>query len=411
MGIINANEPDSSNVGDIPVGLYYYYIDKSKLNEANYLGWVDTIQSITFNPFVQETDLDLFKGNFDTDRYGKPNGEIPNCYRIATNNVIKKILGEIKLFPLKSELNYLQEIKTYLYPFRYFLVTDYINNPLIIKPQLVVGDNKIVIKVFTAPISQEGKYNIFVEGYKNDIDGNLEGIINNSSLMLPVSSSAYSQFLATSSASFTQGNINAMLENDVTLKQGVRSNELAQIQNVVSSGSGAVGSLLSRDIGGLFNNVSNGVFNALALSNQSQNLRENYSLKENAIASMTNAKISDMLSTPKALKTCGNDTVFNLANARYKIDVVEYGLDSQHYAKIRDYFLRYGYAQNRYMNISINNRKYFTFIKTTICNIQGEKIPHADLNEIKEIFNSGITFWNMKNNAVVGDYQVNNEEV
>lgn len=411
MGIINANEPDSSNVGDIPVGLYYYYIDKSKLNEANYLGWVDTIQSITFNPFVQETDLDLFKGNFDTDRYGKPNGEIPNCYRIATNNVIEKILGEIKLFPLKSELNYLQEIKTYLYPFRYFLVTDYINNPLIIKPQHVVGDNKIVIKVFTAPISQEGKYNIFVEGYKNDIDGNLEGIINNSSLMLPVSSSAYSQFLATSSASFTQGNINAMLENDVTLKQGVRSNELAQIQNVVGSGAGAIGSLLSRDIGGLFNNVSNGVFNALALSNQSQNLRENYSLKENAIASMTNAKITDMLSTPKALKTCGNDTVFNLANARYKIDVVEYGLDSQHYAKIRDYFLRYGYAQNRYMNISINNRKYFTFIKTTICNIQGEKIPHSDLNEIKEIFNSGITFWNMKNNAVVGDYQVNNEEV
>lgn len=411
MGIINANEPDSSNVGDIPVGLYYYYIDKSKLNEANYLGWVDTIQSITFNPFVKETDLDLFKGNFDTDRYGKPNGEIPNCYRIATNNVIEKILGEIKLFPLKSELNYLQEIKTYLYPFRYFLVTDYINNPLIIKPQFVVRDNKIVIKVFTAPISQEGKYNIFVEGYKNDIDGNLEGIINNSSLMLPVSSSAYSQFLATSSASFTQGNINAMLENDVTLKQGVRSNELAQIQNVVGSGAGAIGSLLSRDIGGLFNNVSNGVFNALALSNQSQNLRENYSLKENAIASMANSKITDMLSTPKALKTCGNDTVFNLANARYKIDVIEYGLDSQHYTKIRDYFLRYGYAQNRYMNISINNRKYFTFIKTTICNIQGDKIPHKDLNEIREIFNSGITFWNMENNAVVGDYQVNNEEV
>ena len=412
MGIINANEPDSSNVGDIPVGLYYYYIDKSKLNEANYLGWVDTIQSITFNPFVKETDLDLFKGNFDTDRYGKPNGEIPNCYRIATNNMIEKILGEIKLFPLKGELNYLQEIKTYLYPFRYFLVTDYINTPLIIKPQLVnSNDNTIVIKVLTAPISQEGKYNIFVDNYKNDAYGNLEGIINNTSLMLPVSSSAYSQFLATSSTSFTQGNINAMLENDVTLKQGLKTNQLSQTQNVVSTGLGLIGSVLTGNLGGALSTASNGIFNAMNLANQSEFLKENHSLKENAIASMTNAKITDMLSTPKALKTCGNDTVFNLANSRYKIDVIEYGLDSQHYAKIRDYFLRYGYAQNRYMNISINNRKYFTFIKTTICNIQGEKIPHADLNEIKEIFNSGITFWNMKNNAVVGDYQVNNEEV
>src|SRR5699024_12244859 len=96
----------------------------------------------------------------------------------------------------------------------------------------------IIIKVCTAPISQEGKYNIFVDNYKNDAYGNLEGIINNTSLMLPVSSSAYSQFLATSSTSFTQGNINAMLENDVTLKQGLKTNQLSQTQNVVSTGLG-----------------------------------------------------------------------------------------------------------------------------------------------------------------------------
>ena len=54
MSIINANEPDTSNLSNIPVGLYYYYIDKSKINEASYLGWVDTVQSVTFNPFIEE---------------------------------------------------------------------------------------------------------------------------------------------------------------------------------------------------------------------------------------------------------------------------------------------------------------------------------------------------------------------
>lgn len=414
MGIINGNEPDSSNLNNLPVGLYYYYIDKSKLNEANYLGWASTIESVTFNPFIEEGDLSLYRGNFDTDRYGQPTGDIPKCYRIVTNNIIEKILSEIKLFPLKNELALLDDIKMYLYPYRYFIITDYFNSPLLIKPQLVDvsgSNNKMIIKVITAPISQSGKYNIFVDGYKNDIYGNLEGIINNTSLMLPVSSSAYSQFLATSSASFTQGNINAMLENDITLKQGLQNNQLDFYKNMINTGIGMGTSLLTGNIGGIISSAVNGGFGlAQNMVNENQ-LEENHSLKENAIASMASAKITDMLTTPRAIKTSGNDTIFNLANARNKIDVIEYGLDSVQSNRIREYFRRYGYKQNRYIPIKLNQRKYHTFIKTTICNITGDKIPHNDLNEIKEIFNSGITFWNMENNPRIGYYLTDNEEV
>ena len=120
MGIISGNEPDSSNLDNMPVGLYYYYIDKSKLSEAGYLGWVSTIESVTFNPFVEENNLSLYKANFDTDRYGTPSGTIPNCYRIVTNNVIEKVLGEIKLFPLKSEIGEFDDIRLHFYPFKYY---------------------------------------------------------------------------------------------------------------------------------------------------------------------------------------------------------------------------------------------------------------------------------------------------
>lgn len=412
MGIISGNEPDSSNLDNMPVGLYYYYIDKAKLSEAGYLGWVSTIESVTFNPFIEENNLSLYKANFDTDRYGTPSGIIPNCYRIVTNNVIEKVLGEIKLFPLKSEIDEFDDIRLHFYPFKYYLVTDYINSPLIVKPELVkTNSNTMIIKVLTAPLSQEGKYNIFVDNYKYDSYGNLEGIINNTPFMLPVSSSAYSQFLASSSASFHQGNINAMLENDVTLKQGLRSNDFSNISNMVNTGVGIGASLITGNIGGIISNAVSGVTGYFENQMQRDFMKENASLKENAISSMANAKITDMLTTPKALKTCGTDTLFNLANGRFKIDVVEYGMNEQQHYRVLDYLQRYGYAQNKYMRLSLANRKYFTFIKTNICNVIGEKIPHSDLEEIKTIFNSGITFWNMDNVKTIGDYQVNNEEV
>ena len=412
MGIISGNEPDSSNLDNMPVGLYYYYIDKAKLSEAGYLGWVSTIESVTFNPFVEENNLSLYKANFDTDRYGTPSGAIPNCYRIVTNNVIEKVLGEVKLFPLKSEIDEFDDIRLHFYPFKYYLITDYINSPLIVKPELVkTHANKMIIKVLTAPLSQEGKYNIFVDNYKYDMYGNLEGIVNNTPFMLPVSSSAYSQFLASSSASFHQGNINAMLENDVTLKQGLRSNDFSNISNIINTGVGVGANLVSANFGGAISSLGNGITSFFENQMQRDFMKENASLKENAISSMANAKVSDMLTTPKALKTCGTDTLFNLVNGRFRIDVVEYGMNDQQHYRVLDYLKRYGYAQNKYMRLTLANRKYFTFIKTNVCNVTGEKIPHSDLEEIKTIFNSGITFWNMDNVRTIGDYQVNNEEV
>ena len=412
MGIISGNEPDSSNLDNMPVGLYYYYIDKAKLSEAGYLGWVSTIESVTFNPFIEENDLSLYKANFDTDRYGTPSGTIPNCYRVVTNNVIEKVLGEVKLFPLKSEIDEFDDIRLHFYPFKYYLITDYINSPLIVKPELVkTHANKMIIKVLTAPLSQEGKYNIFVDNYKYDMYGNLEGIVNNTPFMLPVSSSAYSQFLASSSASFHQGNINAMLENDVTLKQGLRSNDFSNISNIINTGVGVGANLVSANFGGAISTLGNGITSFFENQMQRDFMKENASLKENAISSMANAKVSDMLTTPKALKTCGTDTLFNLANGRFRIDVVEYGMNDQQHYRVLDYLQRYGYAQNKYMRLTLANRKYFTFIKTNVCNVTGEKIPHSDLEEIKSIFNSGITFWNMDNVRTIGDYQVNNEEV
>lgn len=420
MSIVGGNDIESSVMGNIPVGLYYYCIPREKINTATYLGFVDTIQSLTYNPFIEVDDMStIVECSFDSDRYGSPKGGIPKCYRMSGFDTIDKQLYELNTFPDSDNGLPTFEPKLYTFPFRYFMITDYMNTPLVIKPELC--ENKTLkLRVKATNIATESKYNLYVNGYKGDYNGNLNGIVNNSPLMLPVLSSAYSQFLATSSASFNQGNINAMLENDLSLKQGLATNSLNYRQNTtnnymqgISSGLGAIASLLSLNFGGVVNGamgvVQSGInqhFNTLSNNLNNSQLKEQNKLSNFEVSSMANAKTTDLLNTPNSIKTSGNDTLFNLVNSNRKIDIIEFGLDFRYKHRIYDYFVKYGYKINKWEKINVNSRRYFNFIKTNTCNIVGDEIPHEYLEEIKDIFNRGVTIWHVDNGANVGDYSV-----
>jgi hypothetical protein len=420
MSIVAGNDIESSVMGNIPVGLYYYCIPREKINSATYLGFVDTIQSLTYNPFIEVDDMStIVECSFDSDRYGSPKGGIPKCYRMSGFDTIDKQLYELNTFPDNDNGLPTFEPKLYTFPFRYFMITDYMNTPLVIKPELC--ENKTLkLRVKATNIATESKYNLYVNGYKGDYNGNLNGIVNNSPLMLPVLSSAYSQFLATSSASFNQGNINAMLENDLTLKQGLATNSLNYRQNTtnnymqgISSGLGAIASLLSLNFGGVVNGAMgvaqagiNQHFNTLSNNLNNSQLKEKNKLSNFEVSSLANAKTTDLLNTPNSIKTSGNDTLFNLVNSNRKIDIIEFGLDFRYKHRIYDYFVKYGYKVNKWEKINVNSRRYFNFIKTNTCNIVGDEIPHEYLEEIKDIFNRGVTIWHVDNGANIGDYSV-----
>lgn len=420
MSIVSGNDNESSIMGNIPVGLYYYCIPREKINSATYLGFVDTIQSLTYNPFIEVDDMStIVECSFDSDRYGSPKGGIPKCYRLSGFDTIDKQLYELNTFPDNDNGLPTFEPKLYTFPFRYFMITDYMNTPLVIKPELC--ENKTLkLRVKATNIATESKYNLYVNGYKGDYNGNLNGIVNNSPLMLPVLSSAYSQFLATSSASFNQGNINAMLENDLSLKQGLATNSLNYRQNTtnnymqgISNGLGAIASLLSLNFGGVVNGAMgiaqagiNQHFNTLSNNLSNSQLKEQNKLSNFEVSSMANAKTTDLLNTPNSIKTSGNDTLFNLVNSNRKIDIIEFSLDFRYKHRIYDYFVKYGYKVNKWEKINVNSRRYFNFIKTNTCNIVGDEIPHEYLEEIKDIFNRGVTIWHVDNGANIGDYSV-----
>lgn len=63
------------------------------------------------------------------------------------------------------------------------------------------------------------------------------------------------------------------------------------------------------------------------------------------------------------------------------------------FAKILDgYFSVYGYKVNSVKTPNITGRKYWNYVKTIGCYIDAD-IPQSDLQEIKDMFDRGITFW------------------
>ena len=296
-----------------------------------------------------------------------------------------------------------------MYPFRYFLICDYINPPLLIKPQLVNnGSNKLIVKVMYT-LSSTSKYNIYVERYKNDYQGQLEGLINNNALLFPTSSEAYSSFLASSSASFTQALENSKLENDLSLRQNAENTELKNNTNMINSVAGVVGNVLNGKLGSAITTGFQGYENYLQNEQTSRHNVENLTLNRYEVEKNALAKVNDLLSTPRTMKSLGNDALFNLENSQNKIDIIEMGIDESYEIRIKEYFHRYGYKVNRYGKPDYNSRKDFNFVKTADCKLNAPTIPLQDKLEIENIFNNGITFWHNKEKAL--NYTLENEEV
>lgn len=76
------------------------------------------------------------------------------------------------------------------------------------------------------------------------------------------------------------------------------------------------------------------------------------------------------------------------------------------YARIIDsYFSAYGYKVNRIKIPNVTGRTNWNFVKTVGCYIDAD-IPQEDLQEIKDLFDKGITFWH--NPTTFRDYSQSN---
>ena len=127
---------------------------------------------------------------------------------------------------------------------------------------------------------------------------------------------------------------------------------------------------------------------------------------------MAMAQANDMKSTPNTMISMGSDVYYGLDKGNKKVNLYRFGLTDEYYQKLGDYFAMFGYKQNKVMTINRRNRHYYNYIKTIGVNIKSSGVPRNHLEEIKSIYNNGVTIWHVDRNGVeVGDYSMDNYEV
>ena len=94
----------------------------------------------------------------------------------------------------------------------------------------------------------------------------------------------------------------------------------------------------------------------------------------------------------------GNTNSGDVTYSANKLEVVAYKMTVRsEYARIIDnYFTMYGYKVNSLKVPNITGRTNWNYVKTIGANIEGD-IPEEDMNELKTMFNNGVTIWHKTN--------------
>ena len=394
---------------ELPCGLYFYFMnehlpDWESGKSDSVLGNCPAIQSVQFTPFIAPYDLKMFHVDYDVERFGSVGGtrngltDIPWVFRIqAIVNPIKT-LGTFKCYNPKKSIggvrNWRNESRLYNYPYSFAMLTDNLNPPIEIKYHLCKS-NTNTIKVRNT-ISDRCSYGIFIEGYKGDTEGKMESMVSGDAHELPCSSSAYTTWYASNKNQVAQNvlnnSTNAFIQNSSLQKQLLPS-LLSQVtfnpMNMVQAGAGMYSSYLNNQMQQQLNNQNT----------------------QNSI-NMAMAQANDMKSTPNTMLSMGSDVYYGLDKGNKKVNLYRFGLTDEYYQKLGDYFAMFGYKQNKVMTINRRNRHYYNYIKTIGVNIKSSGVPRNHLEEIKSIYNNGVTIWHIDREGVeVGNYSMDNYEV
>lgn len=109
--------------------------------------------------------------------------------------------------------------------------------------------------------------------------------------------------------------------------------------------------------------------------------------------------------TPDSVEGCANVGDLNFSNYCSGFCIQKMSINAQMAAIVDNYFSMFGYKTMKVKTPNINGRLNWNYVKTKNCNITGD-IPQVDMQELKAIFNTGVTIWH--NPTTYLDYSQNN---
>lgn len=388
----------SSNVNDdFPYNVFMYFLDDPLMtgNNGNNiipLTHSTSLVSVQFAPYINSNELNLVKIPYDIKRFNELRKDVdaefkipPYVYKITKlanadytkPGIIQKRLGTFKCYKpnrsIKGVRNWRNEGKLYQYPYSMAYLWDGIIQPIEVRYHLCLNNTQEVWS--RSCININADYSIWLKNYKGDYEGVLEQSMCTTSKELPTTSDQYAQWLSTNKNQMQAQN--SQLVNNA-LMSGVAGAAFSGGNPAVALGSAGL-SLT----GGMISNT----------------------IQQNAMA-------RDMQNLPNALISKGGDFIHGMNTAQKKLWLLRYRMRDEYMQKLGDYFALYGYKQNKMMRINTRNRYYYNYIKTLGVNIEGLRIPKEHLQELKNIYDNGVTVWHVGRDGVtVGDYSKDNFEV
>lgn len=294
--------------------------------------------STTFNDTVKLVEFDKYRG-------------IDKMSEGTLNNIINN--------PRDSEFDYKIESKLLTHPYRYNILTNWKQEPVIIKNEYLPDTVKVKM---SKALSFNNPARYWIEGYKDDINGRGDSLVENSTIDLPIISDAY-------------------YEHQLNNKTQMNAQLLGSAVNVgtaVATGGASAGAMAT---------VNGGVMIGEEL-----------------------AKSHDLKNLPDTIVN-STDGSLSIADKNIYLSFHRYQIAEDYLKRIGYYFHMYGYKVNSMMELSavINSRDRFNYVKTISANITAN-IDYEDLTKIKNIFNRGITFWHYYEGFRYLDYSYNNIE-
>lgn len=396
----------SYNEGKFVGNLYYYYVDSEllklagKLNNSVPVPPLDAIMNVSFMPYLNRDDLDLKLVKLDTERFvgnlGTGGDMIENTVLLRVDNPqhdITKTLGSINPYKVErvggSRYHWSNEGKLWQYPYCYTQLVDGLGQEIELIPYLFSNPSASkAVKVVT-PINSMGIYSIYIDGYKNINDKLINANVNNSPKTVPITSSPYSSFLSSNQSQLAVQQQQQRFDKGVGTAKGL-TGLLSSAMNIATSGG------MSGYDQVLGNMVNMGQVHVQDMLNTKNMIAQQRDMNKVALTAV------DM----------GSDVIFNKFNGNGYLNAYRVRMHDTYMEQLGAFFHLYGYAQNKLMPVNIRNRYYFNYIKTSSINITGEGIPKADLEELKSIYNNGVTIWHIDRQGVsVGDYSMDNYEI
>lgn len=116
-------------------------------------------------------------------------------------------------------------------------------------------------------------------------------------------------------------------------------------------------------------------------------------------------QIREAKMTPDSAKGNTNTGDLNFTHEKSKFTGYKMSIKAEYARIIDDYFTAFGYKVNTFKVPNITGRRYWNYVHTVGANIEGN-VPQADMDEIKGLFDRGITIWH--DTAHYLDYTQNN---